>query len=567
MLLSLNIQNVALIHEINMEFSQGLNVLTGETGAGKSILIDALGVILGNRVSTDLIRHDEEALKVEGSFLVPETGPINDLLNEWEIPLEEDHSLLIVRKINRAGKNTVWLNGNQIPVSSLKRIGVELVAIHGQHDTQEIFSSDFALKILDQSHPEILTLKEKYQEKYRALKALEAEEERIRQRESDRTNRLEMLTWQIQELSEAQLNEDEENKLEAYVLKASNTERIASGLGEAYERLNGDTESILSGLFQSKRALEQAARFDSSISATVKELENVYFLTEEIIQQVRESQSTIDFDPFELERSQKRLDVLYRLKKKYNLDIPELKNHLQSQIDEKQQLEIEQVRKNSLTAEILAAKAEVFTSGNLLSEKRSSIAREWGKTIQDAISSLAMPDAKFEISQEQRDEWTIEGQDRIEFLFSANIGQPLQPLRKVASGGELSRVALALKSIAAQDNQSQTLIFDEVDTGIGGKTALAVGEKMRKLAEQNQLLTITHLPQIASFATRHFHIAKNVLNQQTLTEVSLLDPKEQIDEIARMLAGDRDHETARKMAQEMLLQNGNSGERKGEAGW
>lgn len=560
MLLSLNIQNVALIHEINMEFSEGLNVLTGETGAGKSILVDALGVILGNRVSPDLIRHDQEALKVEAAFLVPPNSPANDLLNQWEIPIEEDQSVLIVRKINRSGKNTVWLNGNQIPVSSLKRLGEELVAIHGQHDTQEIFSSDFALRILDQSHPEILIPKEKYQEKYRTLKMLEAEEEQINQRESDRSNRLEMLTWQIQELTEAQLDEDEENKLEAYVLKASNTERIASGLAEAYERLNGDTDSILSGLFQSKRALEQAARFDNSIDSIAKELENIYFLTEEVIHQVRENQSTIDFDPYELECSQKRLDILYRLKKKYQLDIPDLKNLLQSQIAEKHQLEIEQIRKNSLTAEIASAKAEVISSGNLLSEKRRHVAHKWGRTIQEAISSLAMPDAKFEISQEKREEWTIEGQDRIEFLFSANIGQPLQPLRKVASGGELSRVALALKSIATQENQSQTLIFDEVDTGIGGKTALAVGEKMRKLADKNQLLTITHLPQIASFATRHFHISKNVLNQQTLTEVSLLDSKEQIDEIARMLAGDRDHDTARKMAQEMLLQNGTSKE-------
>lgn len=558
MLQSLKVKNVALIEEVNIDFSEGLNVLTGETGAGKSILVDSLGVILGDRVSPDLIRHGSEELRVEGTFALSSQSGLKETLDSFGIPAEED-TLILARRVSRAGKNTVWANGWQIPVATLRSLGKELVQVHAQHDTHEIFSSSFALETLDQSSEEVMLSKKQYQQKYEQWQSLLNQKEEMEREEAGRKERFEIISWQIQELSEANLNIEEEKNLEQYILIASNASRISESINSAYQFLNGEDASALLNLSKGIKELSASSKYDPRLEEIAAELQECYFRIEEISYDLRDRRMSMDFNPMELEEKQKRIDKFYRLRKKYGMTTEELITKLADLIDESEKLSFFEDRKEELEKKIDQAFLQVQETGKMLTAKRKFHGKEWENLIETSVKDLAMPEARFVVQILATNSWGPSGQDEVDFLFSANIGQPPQSLRKIASGGELSRVSLAIQSISAAQKLEKTLIFDEIDSGIGGQTASAVGRKMRDLAKKNQILSITHLPQIAVFAENQFMIKKVVKNQQTYTEVEKLNREDRISELARMLSGEASQIEAREMALKMLEQAENDG--------
>lgn len=558
MLQSLKVKNVALIEEVNIDFSEGLNVLTGETGAGKSILVDSLGVILGDRVSPDLIRHGSEELRVEGTFALSSQSGLKETLDSFGIPAEED-TLILARRVSRAGKNTVWANGWQIPVATLRSLGKELVQVHAQHDTHEIFSSSFALETLDQSNEELMLSKKQYQQRYEQWQSLLNQKEEMEREEAGRKERLEIISWQIQELSEANLNVEEEKNLEQYILIASNASRISESINSAYQFLNGEDASVLLNLSKGIKELSASSKYDPRLEEIAAELQECYFRIEEISYDLRDRRMSMDFNPMELEEKQKRIDKFYRLRKKYGMTTEELITKLADLIDESEKLSSFEDRKEELEKKIDQAFLQVQETGKILTAKREVHGKEWETLIETSVKDLAMPEARFVVEILATNSWGPSGQDEVDFLFSANIGQPPQSLRKIASGGELSRVSLAIQSISAARKLEKTLIFDEIDSGIGGQTASAVGRKMRDLAKKNQILSITHLPQIAVFAENQFMIKKVVKNQQTYTEVEKLNREDRISELARMLSGEASQIEAREMALKMLEQAENDG--------
>lgn len=553
MLQSLKVKNVALIEEVNIDFGEGLNVLTGETGAGKSILVDSLGVILGDRVSSDLIRHGSEELRVEGTFSISSQGELKDTLDSLGIPMEAD-TLILTRRVSRAGKNSVWANGWQIPVATLKILGKELVQVHAQHDTHEIFSSSFAPETLDQSNDELIMSKKRYYKNYENWQSLLTQKEQMEEEEKGRKERLEIISWQIQELSEANLSVEEENDLEQYILIASNASRILESINSAYQFLNDEDTSVLLNLSKGIKELSISAKYDPRLEKLAAELQECYFRIEEVSYDLRDRRMSMDFNPNELEEKQRRIDKFYRLQKKYGMTTEALIVKLAELLEESDRLNSFEDRRQDLIKHIDQAFLEIQKNGKELTDKRKLYGKGWEVLVETSIKELAMPEARFVVQIFSTDKWGPNGQDEVDFLFSANVGQPPQSLRKIASGGELSRVSLAIQSISAARRQEKTLIFDEIDSGIGGQTASAVGKKMRDLAKKNQILSITHLPQIAVFAENQFMIKKVVKNQQTYTEVEELNREERISELARMLSGEASQVEAREMALKMLKQ-------------
>ncbi len=552
MLQSLKIQNVALIEEVEIEFQEGLNVLTGETGAGKSILVDSLGVILGARISPDLIRQETDELRVEGAFSLSPNHPLLNELAELDIPIEEDGSLILARRVNRNGKNSVRVNGWQVTVGTLKNIGRQLIQVHAQHDTLEIFSASFALDTLDQADESLKKVKDNYQKEYFLWKNLIEELEKLSLKEEGKKERLELITWQAREISEAELSAEEERELENYILAASNVGKISEGLAKSYSLLNQDDSSVLANLSRSIKEVSAASRYDIQLTEMEKELQNLFFQLEELALNLRSRMDHVEFDPFEFEKKQQRMEKIHQLKKKYGLEVPELIQKLADLLIEKDELENSQFLKDELENKIQRALVKVAEKGAELSKKRAQVAKKWQKEVEESIREMSMPEARFEVKIGEQLDWSLQGKDEVDFLFSANVGQGVQSLKKVASGGELSRVALAIQAVANFKSTTKTLIFDEIDTGIGGRTALAVGEKMKSLAQKNQILSITHLPQIAVFAETQFCIEKVVKKGKTYTEVACLSEEMRIDEIARMLSGEASQEIARKMAEDML---------------
>ena len=554
MLHSLKVRNVALIEELNIHFSEGLNVLTGETGAGKSILVDSLGVILGERVSSDLLRYGADELKVEGVFSIIPEGILKEKLQELDIPLEDDNTLIVMRKVTKAGKNTVLVNGWQVSVSSLKSIGRELVQVHAQHDTQEIFSSSFALETLDRVSEEIQKQRGIYQEKYLEWKRLTEEKEELLQEEESRQERLELISWQLKELTEAELDQEEEVKLAEYILTASNTGRIAENLQGAYQILNEEDSSVLVEISQAMKELASVSKYDKSLEPLFAELQECYYKVDEVCRTIRDYQSNLEFDPNEFEQKQKRMEKFHQLQKKYGLDMAGLIEKLEELTIEEERLNSSKSRLEALDKVLSETYAEMIFEGEKLTKIRVKVAEEWAKVVENSIRELAMPEARFVITVHSNGHWGMKGQDEVDFLFSANVGQPPQSMKRIASGGELSRIALAIQSLFLEDREERTMIFDEIDTGIGGQTALAVGRKMRRLSKRNQILSITHLPQIAVFAERQLLIEKIVKGERTFTEVRVVEEEERVNELARMLSGETNHQTAKEMAMEMLRQ-------------
>ena len=559
MLLSLRVWNFALLEEVAVEFGSGLNILTGETGAGKSILIDALGAILGQRISNDAIRSGADALRVQAVFSLDSSDkPLRTLLMEQEIECEDE--LIILRKVMRTGKGTILINGTHVTLTFLRKIAPHLVDIHGQNENLALLHEDAQRSLLEGGDSSLCELLMRYAEVYSAWREKSRLREERAEKIADIGERVDMLRWQEKEIAEAELTEGEDEELEVEIRRLSHSERLVENASDVSNLLSEDGEeglSVLSALSRVTHALDEIARYDDGLSNTRSMIEEAYISLQEASYEVRDYLDSIDADPARLDMIQTRMDAIDRLKKKYGGSIPAVFERLFVIRNELESVDNYDIDMERLEAEIAALYEQLKVLAADLTVRRQEIGAVLSGSIERELQDLGMERARFRIVVTPEEKYTNRGADRLTMLFSANVGEEEKPLEKIASGGELSRIALAIKSIAAaRDIGGASMVFDEIDTGIGGRTAQMVAERIAFVAQYKQVLCITHLPQIACMADEHLYIAKSVKGEATVTQVEELSADERVREIARMASGDDVTEAALANAREMLVSAG-----------
>ena len=555
MLQSLRVWNFALLEEVAVEFGAGLNILTGETGAGKSILIDALGAILGQRVSSDAIRSGADALRVEAVFSLDESdADLCALLAEQEIECEDE--LIVLRKIARTGKGSILVNGSHVTLTFLKKIAPYLVDIHGQNENLALLREDAQRNLLEGGDSDLRTRLAAYTQVYADWKEKTRLREERAEEIEDIGERLELLRWQEKEIAEAELTVGEDEELETEIRRLSHAERLVENAAEAANLLSEDGEegiAVLSALARVTHALDEVARYDDALANAQNMIEEAYISLQEASYEVRDYLDGIDADPARLDRIQTRMDVIDRLKKKYGGTIPAVLERLSSVRSELESVDNYDMDMAQLDKEIGVLRKQLKNLAAELTARRQEVGAALSADIARELQGLGMAKARFRIVVTPAEKYTSRGADSLAMLFSANVGEEEKPLEKIASGGELSRIALAIKSIvAARDTGGTSMVFDEIDTGIGGRTAQMVAERIAFVAHYKQVLCITHLPQIACMADNHLYIAKRVKGDATVTQVTPLSEEERVCEIARMASGDDVTEAALANAREML---------------
>ena len=555
MLQSLRVWNFALLEEVSVTFGAGLNILTGETGAGKSILIDALGAILGQRISTDAIRSGADALRVEAVFSLDESDEaLCSMLSAQEIECEDE--LIILRKVARTGKGSILVNGSRVTLTFLKKLAPYLVDIHGQNENLALLREDAQRSLLEGEDSELRTQLVAYAAVYTDWKEKTRTREERAEAIADLGERVDMLRWQEKEIAEAELSEGEDEELETEIRRLSHAERLVENAAEAGNLLSEDGEeglAVLSALARITHALDEIARYDDGLANAQTMIEEAYISLQEASYEVRDYLDSIDADPARLDKIQTRMDVIDRLKKKYGGTIPAVLDRLASVRRELESIDNYDADMEQLDKEIAALCKRLKELAAHLTARRQEVGAELSKDIARELHGLGMAKARFRIVVTPEEKYTSCGADSLSMLFSANVGEEEKPLEKVASGGELSRIALAIKSIvAARDTGGASMVFDEIDTGIGGRTAQMVAERIAFVAHYKQVLCITHLPQIACMADAHLYIAKSVKGEATVTQVTALSEAERVREIARMASGDDVTEAALANAREML---------------
>jgi DNA repair protein RecN (Recombination protein N) len=550
MLTELSIRNVAIIDQLQLSFGPGLNLLTGETGAGKSIIIDALTLVCGGRASADLIRTGEDEATVEALFDLSHLQSVQDSLRTAGIDLTDE--LLIKRCLSRAGRNRVFINGSLATLSQLSDLGRQLVTIHGQHESQALLKPDYHLLLLD-AFADATEIRQQFSAAFERWRQLNEQLAQFDGQERDTAHRLDLLTYQVNEITSADLKPDEEEQLEEQQRLLANAERLSGITGGAYEALYGGDLALLGELKRVTSALREVVTVDPLLGPVHTVLEEGYLQLEDAALQLRDYASRIEADPEQLKVIEDRLDLLSRLKRKYAPTVAEI---ITLGSDLEQELADLQGRSHS-RIELEQALADQRTLleqlGDGLSKKRRSAAEQLEQQLASEINQLAMQHAVVQVAFEPLAEPRANGFEKVEFLFSPNPGEPPRPLGKVASGGELSRLMLAFKQVLPE-GEAPTLVFDEVDTGVGGAVAGVVGRKLKNVAAAQQVFCVTHLPQVAAWATRHIRVEKRVDTGRTKTSVILLDKTGQIEEIARMLAGEQVTEAARDHARELITQ-------------
>ena len=537
MLSLLHIENIALIESADIRFDRGFNVLTGETGAGKSIVIDAIGAVIGQRTSRDLIRTGAKSALVNAEF----TGlPALSWFEENGMGPDEEGSLLLQREIQPDGKNICRLNGRLLTVSQLRELGRQLVNIHGQHDGQQLLDEAAHLGYLD-SFGETGGLLEDYRSAYEALCDLRRQMAALEMDEAEKSRRVDSLTFQIGELERAELKPGEEEALLERRKLLRSAGKVISAVEQAHLALSGDEErpgaAELAG--EAAQALAGAADLSQALGEAAGRLEELRCLAEDLAEQVRDLRGDFEFEPDELDQIEGRLDVLYRLKKKYGSTVEEMLDFL-----ERCRAELETIQDAGdtlirLEKQHRQALEEAMKRARALSKARREAGRVLERRIQTELEQLDMPRVRFQVEfREKAAGLDATGMDEVQFLMSANLGEALKPIQKVASGGELARIMLALKNVLAENEAVTTLIFDEVDTGVSGRAAQKVAEKMADVARHKQVLCVTHLPQIAAMADSHFAVSKGVRKDRTFTAVTRLDENGRREELARLTGGE-----------------------------
>lgn len=541
MLKSLTVWNFALLEHVQVEFQPGLNILTGETGAGKSILIDSLGAVLGARMSADMVRSGCDWLRVEAVFsLEDESLGLHELLTQQAID-DADKELIITRQLTRAGRSTALVNGCHVTLAVLRQIGAYLVDIHGQNENLALLKEENQFHLLDGYAPDVSEALAAYECVYREWREKKKAYAEKQQASREYAQRLDMLHWQDKEISEANLKPGEDEQLEADIRKLSHAEKIVGSVEESYQLLEGGGGNglgVLPALSQVKKDLEEIGRFDDALQNAQKMVEEAYISLQEASYELRDYGESVEFSPERLDQLQSRMDVIYRLCKKYGATLGDVLAH-QAKV-EQELTEIENYDEDiaALEKEIAALEEKLGRKAAELTRLRTAAANDLSSAIKEQLFALGMPKARFHIRVEQAEDYGANGRDDVAMFFSANPGEAEKPLQKVASGGELSRIALAIKTVASsRDSSVPSMVFDEIDTGIGGRTAQMVAERIALVAQYKQVLCITHLPQIACMADAHLYISKRTVEGTTATQIRPLSERERISEIARMASG------------------------------
>lgn len=548
MLTELSIKNIAIIDALNISFQPGFTVLTGETGAGKSIIIDAVGLIMGGRASAELIRSGEDEAVVEALFDVSELPIIKELLLEYGFDCENE--LLVKRSISRGGKNRIYINGSMATQALLTDISRKLINIYGQHESQTLLKPENQLLLLD-SFAGTGPLRENFARMYQELQSTRERLLHLDQEERDVARRLDLLAYQSQEIAAADVKPGEEANLEEQRSLLANAEKLGSVSALAFERLYDAHNAILGEIRRISASVNEIANLDHTLKETASSLENAYLQLEDAAISLRDYSSRIEADPAALQQTDDRLDLIGKIKKKYGSTVEEVLAY-KTEIDEElNKLRLRELDRSTLEKGVAELERTLQTCGAELTDRRSKAALKLKHALESEVHQLAMKNALVEPALFPLTEPKSYGMERIEFLFSPNQGEAPRPLAKIASGGELSRLMLAIKQVLPE-GAVPTLIFDEVDTGIGGGTSELVGRKLKNVAERHQVLCITHLPQVAVFADHHLRVEKLVDHGRTATAIARLDENVRTEEISRMLGGATITETTRQHATEML---------------
>ena len=553
MLKNLSVWNFALIEHAELEFGEGLNILTGETGAGKSILIDALSAVLGQRTGTNLIRTGCENLRVEAVFLLEENSAARKILSELDIEIDDD-TLIIARKVNRNAKNnSIVVNGFHVTLTALKKIGAALVDVHGQNENLAILREENIYSLIDGANSNILSALQDYKKIFESWRSQVKNLEEKKRAMIDREQRLEMLQWQEKEISQADLNPNEDEELENELNRLSNAEKISAHVEESCQLLYGDSDlNILTALAKVEKNLNEVARFDTKLNPALEMLTDAKISLQEVYSDIRAYADIFDFSPETLDEIQNRMDKIYQLKRKYGDSVEKILAHLKKVRAEIVAIENFDTDVESLQKLISTLEEQTKKRAATLFELRKKSAEKVSKVIEKEIRRLGMPKAKFILTVENSTKLTSNGGDTADILFSANVGEDLKPLSKIVSGGELSRIALAIKTVSAgREDSAATMIFDEIDAGLGGITAKVVAECIAKVSKSKQVLCVTHLAQIACMADIHIQISKSDDGNRTVTNVTILDAESRVNEIARMASG-VENEVSLKNARAML---------------
>ncbi len=547
MLSLLHIENIAVIQCADISFDKGFNVLTGETGAGKSIVIDAISAIMGERAYRDMIRTGSTKASVRGVFTqVPELP--------WfqENGVEYDPETVIQREVYLDGKNVCRVNGSLVSVSILRKLGVQLINIHGQHDSASLFDENNHLILLDDfsgNEP----LRREYGEKYETYTQLQRQIASLTMDEGEKLRKMEMLRYQIQEIEKAKLTPGEDETLEQRRKLLQNSEKISDNLHDAVNAVYGgeDTDGAASLLGEAERSLSRLSRFSEDFTELHQRVADLMYQVQDVAEELRSARDDLSYSADELEEIESRLDVIHRLRKKYGATCQDILDYKEKASQELDEIVFSDDHLERLKAQCEKAKEAAWEAAKRLRQSREAGAQVLSRQILSELAQLDMPKVQFQCQFSQTD-LTASGADLVAFYMSANAGEALKPLSKVASGGELARIMLAMKNVLAQQDQVATLIFDEVDTGVSGRAAQKVAEKLRSVSQNKQVLCVTHLPQLAALATTHFLIAKEERDGRTYTSVTPLDKEGRKRELARIIGGANITETTLKSAEEML---------------
>lgn len=554
MLRYVHIRNIAVIDDLEVEFGSGLNVITGETGSGKSIIIDSVGLLTGVRASPSIIRTGETRAAAEGIFTVPGSSQNWKLLQDQGIePAEEENELIVRREISASGSGRVLVNGVLTTAAFLRPLGQNLVEIHGQHDTKLILQPRCHLELLDSFHDR-RDLLDSVATLAAGISADQKELDRLTEAEQGRLQRLDLLEFQIRDIGEAGILPGEENRLQAERTILVNSEKLFQVSRDGYETLYESGESVVHNVGRLKQSLAELTRLDPRLGEVVESLGNSLYQLEDVAYWLRNYQSSVEYNEARLNEIEIRLAQLDRLKRKYGPTLEAVQDHYQKILDERDTLVKSEETRTAIRARLEELHGQYRLRATELSAIRKAAAGGVEREMVAHLDDLAMSGTRFQVGENataSAGSFPRWGWDQVEFLVSPNVGEELRPLHKIASGGELSRLTLALK-LVLQSDPDATLIFDEVDAGIGGGVASMVGRKLKRVASRNQVFCVTHVPQIAAFADHHYRVEKRITDGRTYTRIQHLTGDERVEELARMLGGVTVTEAARQHARQLL---------------
>jgi DNA repair protein RecN (Recombination protein N) len=568
MLTLLKIKNIALVDSLEVEFGEGLNLLTGETGSGKSIIVDSLGALTGDRVSGDLIKEGEQAATIEGLFSVEITGELARLFEDAGIEID-NNELIVRRELSLTGKNRVFINNQLVTQGLLKRAGGSLVDIHGQGEQASLFDPATHLEMLD-LFAGVTREREHTEEAYSVWASTRKELDALRRDESDKLQLLDILKFQVDEIRRADLKSGEDIDLEEEKRRLNNVEKLSTLSDEAYTLLYAQDESTIATFDKAARKITELADYDSRFAEYCEQIDGARAILEDVAATARDFRNHIEFSPARLEEIENRLAEIARLTRKYGGTIDSVLDHFSESGKRLENIETAEFRERELEKKLAAERDVYIAVATELHNKRITAAAKFEKEVEANLKAVALEKARFEVRIETANQtggdptgsegikdaantrFTARGFDRVEFFFSANPGESPKPLIKVASGGEASRLMLILKTTTKTSDGEKSAVFDEIDAGIGGRVAEAVGIKLKQLSRSQQVLCVTHQPQVASLADRHFTVEKSMGRNKTSIGIRELSDTERIEEIARMLAGEKITESARTHAAEMI---------------